>query len=244
VSKVIVITGAGSGLGKTLARHFARNGDQVVLLGRTFAKLQTLAGEIGPAALPIACDVSDPDAVRSAFDQIMKTHGRVDVLINNAALAQFTTLGDASDDHIFTTVGTNLIGTLLCSRAALHVMAPGGHIINVSSESVDAPYPHHVVYQATKAGIETMSRHLQDEVRPRGIRISVVRAGPMLGEDRAVHSSPEASEAFHKACLERGMDLAQVPIARTESTLWVFQSLIDMPPDVHVDTVRFVGRKA
>ena len=170
-------------------------------------------------------------------------HGTIDVLINNAAMIDYTTLGAASDEHIIGTVNTNLVGNLLCSRAAINVMGRGGHIINVTSESVDAPYPHHVVYQATKGGVECMSRHLQDELRPQGIRVSVVRAGPMLDEDRTMQASPEAVEAFFKASLERGIDLLSLPVSRFKSVVWVFRNLIDMPSDMHVDTVRFGSRQ-
>lgn len=244
MGKVIVITGAGAGLGRALARRFHGDGDTVYLLARTLANLQSLADELGGNAFPVPCDIGQPDAVRAAFAAIDERHPTIDVLINNAAKIDYATLAEASDEHILGTVNTNLIGNILCSRAALNMMESGGHIINVSSEAVDAPYPHHVVYQATKGGIETMSRHLQDEVRPRGIRVSVVRAGPMYGEDRTWQATPEAVEAFHQACLDRGIDLSQTAVAHFNSVFWVFRSLVDMPADMHVDTVRFGGRKA
>lgn len=244
MGKILVITGAGAGLGKALAKRFHADGDTVFLLARTLAKLEATANELGDNAFAVQCDIGDPDAVRAAFASIAKRHARIDVLINNAAMIDYATLADASDAHIVGTVNTNLLGNLLCSRAAINMMEPGGHIINVSSEAVDAPYPHHVVYQATKGGIETMSRHLQDEIRPRGLRVSVVRAGPMYGEDRTWQASPEAVEAFHQACVERGIDLSVTPVAHFSSVMWVFRSLVDMPADVHVDTVRFSGRRA
>src|SRR5439155_26215742 len=135
-------------------------------------------------------------------------HPTIDVLINNAAMIDYTTLAAASDAHILGTVGTNLVGTLLCCRAAINMMGRGGHIINVSSEAVEAPYPHHVVYQATKGGIETLSKHLQNELRPQGIRVSLVRAGPMYDDERTMQASPKAVDAFHAACMERGIDLS------------------------------------
>jgi len=243
MSKVIVITGAGSGLGRALARRFAGDGDKVVLLGRTFSKIEAVAYELGANALPIACDIGNPEDVTGAFAKVAEVHGRLDVLINNAAMIDYSTLADASDAHILGTVNTNLVGNLLCSRASLNLMERGGHIINVSSESVEAPYPHHIVYQATKGGVECMSRHLQDEVKPQGIRISVVRAGPMLDEDRTMQASPEAAQAFFMACIERGIDLTKLPVSHFNSVLWVFRSLVDMPADIHVDTVRFTSRQ-
>jgi NAD(P)-dependent dehydrogenase (short-subunit alcohol dehydrogenase family) len=243
MSRVIVITGAGSGLGRALARHFGANGESVVLLARTQSRLDEVAAGIGKNALPISCDIGDPDSVRAAFTRIAERHAKVDVLINNAAMIDYATLAEASDEHILGVVATNLTGNLLCSRAAINTMDRGGHIINVSSEAVDAPYPHHVVYQATKGGIETMSRHLQDELEPRGIRVSVVRAGPMYDENQKMQAGPEAAQGFHQACVERGIDLSKMPVSHFDSVLWVFQSLVDMPADMHVDTVRFSSRR-
>lgn len=243
MSKVIVITGAGSGLGRALARQFGGDGDKVVLLGRTFSKIEAVASELGHNALPIACDIGNPDDVARAFAQVGEVHGKLDVLINNAAMIDYSTLSAASDAHILGTVNTNLVGNLLCSRAAINMMERGGHIINVTSESVETPYPHHVVYQATKGGVECMSKHLQDEVKPQGIRISVVRAGPMLDEDRTMQASPEAVQDFYMACIERGIDLSKMPVSQFTSVLWVFRTLVDMPADMHVDTVRFTSRQ-
>jgi NAD(P)-dependent dehydrogenase (short-subunit alcohol dehydrogenase family) len=243
MGKVIVITGAGSGLGRALARRFAADGDQVVLLGRTLSKLEKVAKELGDRALPVACDIGAPGAVKTAFAKIAARHSKIDVLINNAAMIDYTTLAEASDEHLLGTVHTNLLGNLLCSRGAINMMGRGGHIINVSSEAVDAPYPHHVAYQATKGGIETMSRHLQDELKPQGIRVTVVRAGPMFDEDYKMQAGPEAAQRFHQACVERHIDLRAMPVARFESVMWVFRSLIDMPADMHVDTVRFSSRQ-
>ncbi len=244
MSKIIVITGAGSGLGRALARRFASDGDKVVLLGRTFSKLEAVATELGERALPVACDIADPDSVRAAFAAIAKLHSKVDVLINNAAMIDYTTLADASDEHILGTVGTNMLGNMFCSRAALGMMEPGGHIINVTSEAVDAPYPHHVCYQATKGGVECMSRHLQDEIKPRGIRVTVVRAGPMMDADYRMQAGEQAARAFHEACIERGMDLSKTAVTQFSSVTWVFRTLVDSPADMHVDTVRYTGRHA
>ncbi|MGE3691782.1 MAG: SDR family oxidoreductase [Novosphingobium sp.] len=242
MAKVIVITGAGSGLGRAIARMFAQDGDNVVLLGRTLSKLERVAAELGDRAMPVACDIGDPDQVRAAFAQIAERHGKIDVLINNAAMIDYATIAEASDAHILGVISTNLTGNVLCTRSALNMMEPGGHIINVTSEAVDAPYPHHVAYQATKGGVECMSRHLQDEVRPMGIRISVVRAGPMYDADYTMQASPEAAAAFHAACIERGIDLSKTAVSQFESVVWVFRALVDSPADMHVDTVRMGGR--
>ncbi|HEX7852457.1 MAG TPA: SDR family oxidoreductase [Sphingobium sp.] len=243
MSKVIVITGAGSGLGRALARCFVADGDHVVLLGRTMSKLEAVVGELGDNALAVGCDVGNPDSVRAAFAKIAERHPKIDVLINNAAKIDYSTLARASDSHIIDIVMTNLAGNMFASRAAINMMERGGHIINVTSVSVEEPYPHHVVYQGSKGGVEAMSKHLQDELRPDGIRVTVVRAGPMLDEDYQAQSGAEESAAFFQASLERGMNLMEMPVSHFKSITWVFRSLIDMPDDMHVDTLRFNSRK-
>ena len=242
MGKVIVITGGGSGLGRALARGFAGDGDKVCVLGRTLTKLEKVAGELGNTAVPVQCDIGSPASVEAAFAQIAGQNAKIDVLINNAAKIDYSTLAEASDAHIVDTINTNLLGTLLCTRAATAMMERGGHVINVTSVSVDEPYPLHVVYQATKGGVETMSKHLQDEVRARGIRITVVRAGPMTDEDHIVQSDPEAAGKFFQASLDRGIDLTKIPVSHFSSIVGVFRFLVDTPADVHVETIRFNSR--
>src|SRR5579862_7083628 len=86
VAKVVVITGAGAGLGRAIARKLAGRGEQLVLLGRTLAKVQTVATELGSGALAVECDVGQPESVRAAFALIAQRHPKLDVLINNAAV--------------------------------------------------------------------------------------------------------------------------------------------------------------
>ncbi len=86
MSKVIVITGAGVGLGRALARAFVEDGNSVALLGRTAAKVEAVAEELGDRAMAVGCDVASPESVRAAFAAIAEKHQRVDVLINNAAI--------------------------------------------------------------------------------------------------------------------------------------------------------------
>ena len=134
--KTVVITGAGAGLGRALARRLSADGDSVVLLGRGFAKVQAVASELGARALALECDVSSPDSVRAAFDAISRRHPSIDVLINNAVFYQPFLIAEAPDDQIVKTIGTNFTGAVLCARAAIPLMRRGSQIINVSSESV------------------------------------------------------------------------------------------------------------
>jgi meso-butanediol dehydrogenase / (S,S)-butanediol dehydrogenase / diacetyl reductase len=243
VAKVIVITGAGVGLGRALARRFSADGDSVVLLGRTLAKVEAAAAEIGERAMAAACDVASPDSVRSAFAAIAARHPRIDVLINNAARFEPFLIAEASDAQLLDIVGTNLTGPMLCARAAIPMMGRGGHIINVSSESVGMVFPHLVVYQSSKAGLERFSEGLHHELEPSGIRVTSVRAGQMFEPGKVWNINPAAAVAFQKATAAVGLNLRERPITHFDSVTNVFRALLDLPADVTVQNVRLHARK-
>lgn len=244
MSKVIVITGAGVGLGRALARRFASEGDSVVLLGRTFSKVEAAAAEIGAKAMAVGCDVSSPQSVRAAFEQIAKKHPRIDVLINNAAVFEPFLIAEATDEQIVNTVNTNLTGAMLCVRSALPLMQAGSHIINVSSESVGMRFPHLVAYQTSKAGLERFSEGLHHELEPNGIRVTSVRAGQMFEEGKTWDVSPEARMRFGKAAMEAGVNLRERPISQFISVTNAFRALIDMPADLHTIHMSLSARKS
>lgn len=244
MSKVIVITGAGVGLGRALARRFASEGDQVVLLGRTFSKVKAAADEIGERAMAVACDVSSPASVKAAFAEIAQRHPRIDVLVNNAALFAPFTVEEATDEQIMLTLATNLGGPILCARSAIPLMGRGSHIINVSSESVDLPFPHLILYQSSKAGLERFSSGLQKELEPSGIRVTAVRAGQMMEEGKVWDVPPEARMRFGKAAMEAGINLRDRPISQFTSVTQVFRALIDLPEDLHAAHITLYARKS
>jgi len=243
VSKVIVITGAGVGLGRALARRFVADGERVVLLGRTPAKIQAVATQLGEKALAIECDVASPESVKSAFAQIKTAHPRIDVLINNAAVYQPFLVEEATDDQIVKTIATNLTGAILCVRAALPLMGKGGHIINVSSESVGMYFPHLVLYQSSKAGLERFSQGLHHELDPKGIRVTTVRAGQMMDADKTWEVEPAAAMRFAQAAMAAGLNLRERPITHYTSVTNLFRAVIDMPADLHAQTVYLHARK-
>jgi meso-butanediol dehydrogenase / (S,S)-butanediol dehydrogenase / diacetyl reductase len=243
VSKTIVITGAGVGLGRALARRFAAEGHAVVVLGRTASKVEAVARELGERALAVGCDVASPDSVRAAFAAIAKRHPRIDVLINNAAVFEPFEVAEGSDTQILGAIGTNLAGPILCARAAIPLMGRGGHIINVSSESVKLPFPHLLVYQSTKAGLERFSEGLHTELEPSGIRVTTVRAGQMYEEGKVWNADPQAQMRFAKAALAAGINLRERPIAQFTSVTNVFALLIDLPADLTATHISLHARK-
>lgn len=243
MSKNIVITGAGIGLGRALARRFVRDGDSVVLLGRTPAKLETLATELGGQAVAATCDVSSPASVRAAFEFIGRSYPRIDVLINNAAVYEPFLIADGTDAQILDAIATNLAGPMFCARAAIPLLGRGGHIINVSSESVGMRFPYLVAYQSTKAGLERFSEGLHHELEPRGIRVTTVRAGQMIEEGKTWNVDPQTAMRFAQAAAEAGLKLREMPKSHVDSVTNVFRALIDLPPDVHVASVGVHARR-
>ena len=244
MSKVIVISGAGVGLGRALARRFAKEGERVVLLGRTLEKVQTAAREIGERALAIHCDVSSPESVKAAFAEIAQHQPRIDVLINNAAVYEPFLIVEATDDQIMKPLLTNLAGAVLCARSAIPLMGRGSHIINVSSESVELQHlPHMVMYQCSKAGLERFTSGLQRELEPSGIRVSAVRAGSMYEEGKTFNADMNALIRFHQAAAEAGIHLRERPLSHFNSATQVFRSLIDLPEDLQALTVTLVARR-
>lgn len=243
MSRIIVITGAGVGLGRALARRFAADGDSVVLLGRTATKINAAAKEIGERAMAVACDVASPDSVRTAFAAIAERHPKIDVLINNAAVFEPFQIVNATDEQILGTVATNLAGPMLCARSAIPMMNPDGHIINVTSESVGMPFPHLSVYQSSKAGLEQFSLSLYRELDASGIRVSNVRAGSMFEDGKSWDVDPDAALQFYNAALAAGINLGERPLSQFTSVTNVFRALIDLPPDLHAFSINLHGRK-
>ena len=243
MAKVIVITGAGAGLGRAVARRFAADGETVVLLGRNVGKVQTVAAELGEHVLALGCDVTSPDSVRAAFARIAERHPRVDVLINNAAVYEPFLIAEATDEQILKSVTTNLAGPIFCARSAIPLMGEGSHIINVTSESIGMLFPHLVMYQSSKAGLERFSQGLHHELEPKGIRVTTVRAGQMMDEDKIWEVDPQAAMRFMQATMAVGLNLRERPISHYKSVTNIFRALIDLPPDLHTQTVFLHARK-
>jgi meso-butanediol dehydrogenase / (S,S)-butanediol dehydrogenase / diacetyl reductase len=243
MSKTIVITGAGAGLGRALARRFAADGEKVLLLGRTLSKVEKVAAELGDRAMALQCDVGSPDSVRDAFATIARRYPRIDVLINNAAVYQPFVIAEATDQQILQAVTVNLAGPVFCSRSAIPLMGRGGHILNVTSESVGMHFPHLVMYQSSKAGLERFSEGLYHELDASGIRVTTVRAGQMIDADKTWDVDPAVLARFAQAAMGAGLNLMERPISQFTSVTNVFRALIDLPADLHAAVVTLHARK-
>jgi meso-butanediol dehydrogenase/(S,S)-butanediol dehydrogenase/diacetyl reductase len=197
--RTMVITGAGRGLGRTMTRRFVAEGAQVVAAARDLARLEEAIAPLGDKAFAVAADLGDPEGVDRVFAEAEKRFGKLDVLINNAAIYDFFRIEEPSAERIRTSVHANLLAPMLCTRAAVPLLkkAGGGDIINVSSETVRNPFNMLTVYAATKAGLESFSSGTKHELRADNIRVTTLRLGAMYDEDRkSVDAMPEAIQAF------------------------------------------------
>jgi NAD(P)-dependent dehydrogenase (short-subunit alcohol dehydrogenase family) len=138
---------------------------------------------------------------------------------------------------------TNLVGPIFCARSAIPMMERGGLIINVSSESVNLPFAHLLLYQTSKAGLERFSLGLQDELEDKGIRTCIVRAGQMFGPGATLDMDPVAAARFMEATMKRGINPMARGLSQYDSVTEIFRSLIDLPGDLHVDLVSAHARR-
>jgi NADP-dependent 3-hydroxy acid dehydrogenase YdfG len=183
--KVVVITGASSGLGEAAARLLAKEGAKLVLGARRLDRLQALAGalSLGEDAI-LQTDVTDVGQVRRLVDHAVKTHGRVDVVINNAGLMPHSPLERGKVEDWDRMIDVNIKGVLYGIAAALPHMKTqkSGHIINVSSVAGHKVGPGGAVYAATKHAVRVISEGLRQEVKPYNIRTTIISPGALATE--------------------------------------------------------------
>jgi NADP-dependent 3-hydroxy acid dehydrogenase YdfG len=180
--KVIVITGASSGLGEAAAKHLAEQGAKVVLGARRIDRLQALAEELsknGNQAIALATDVTQVEQVKALVNEAIKEFGRIDVIINNAGLMPHSPLNRLKIDEWNQMIDVNIKGVLYGIAAALPHMQQQkfGHIINVSSVAGHKIGPNGVVYSATKHAVRVISEGLRQEVKPYNIRTTIISPG-------------------------------------------------------------------
>ena len=180
--RVALVTGAASGIGRSVALALARAQWAVVLAGRRLAPLEKAAREGGARCTPMQCDVSDEASVDALFARIQAEAGRLDLLFNNAGIASPPTpLEETSADSWRSVIDTNLTGTFLCTRAAFRLMKTqrpaGGRIINNGSISATAPRPRMIAYTASKHAVTGLTKATALEGRPHDIACGQIDIG-------------------------------------------------------------------
>ncbi|HEX4370982.1 MAG TPA: SDR family oxidoreductase [Rhizomicrobium sp.] len=183
--KVVVITGASSGLGEATARALANEGAKLVLGARRMDRLKALASELslGDKAA-VQTDVSDYAQVKHLVDHAVKTHGHIDVILNNAGLMPLSPLDRLKIEDWDRMIDVNIKGVLYGIAAVLpHMKAQkSGHIINVSSVAGHRVRPTSTVYSATKTAVRVISEGLRQEVTPYNIRTTIISPGAVSSE--------------------------------------------------------------
>jgi NADP-dependent 3-hydroxy acid dehydrogenase YdfG len=185
--KIVVVTGASSGLGQATARLLSVQGATVVLGARRADRLESLAKELkrhGGKALAVTTDVTRREQVKTLVDSAVQTYGRVDVMINNAGLMPQAPLEWLKIDEWNQMVDINIKGVLYGIAAALPHMQrqKAGHFINVSSVAGHRVGPGFAVYAATKYAVCALSEGLRQEVKPYNIRTTVISPGAVVTE--------------------------------------------------------------
>ncbi|WP_152364626.1 SDR family NAD(P)-dependent oxidoreductase [Microlunatus speluncae] len=175
--RVVIITGAGSGIGKTLAEAFTAEGAAVTVLDTNAAAVEETVGGL-PGATGRTVDVTDREAVRAAVTTTEARHGRVDVLINNAAVCQDTPFLELTEQQWDAEVDVSLKGAFLCSQAVLPGMIDrgGGSIVNIGSVN-GAQFLGNEAYSAAKAGLLSLTRSIAVQYGSSGIRCNTVVPG-------------------------------------------------------------------
>jgi 3-hydroxy acid dehydrogenase/malonic semialdehyde reductase len=174
------VTGATSGFGKAIASRFAREGWQVVAIGRREERLRELAAELGACCHPVALDIRDRGAVFTQLGSLPGPFDLVDVLVNNAGLALgLETAPEADPDDWDTMIDTNVKGLLYATRAMLPAMVArgAGHVVNLGSIAGSWPYPGANTYGATKAFVQQFSNNLRADLLGTGVRVTNVEPG-------------------------------------------------------------------
>src|SRR4051812_18354828 len=202
--KVVVITGASSGLGETAARHLAALGATVVLGARRVERIRSMADALtkaGGKALAVETDVVRRDQVRRLGDAAVETYGRIDVVVNNAGLMPLSPLDRLKGDEWDRMIDVNIKGVLYGIAAALPHMQrqKAGHIITVSSVAGHKVRGGGAVYSATKHAVRALSEGLRQEVKPYNIRTTIISPGVVATELPDSITEPDIAERMRKA---------------------------------------------
>ena len=216
-SKIAIVTGAGSGIGKAVAVALAQNGYSVVLAGRHSETLEATARETihtGSHSLVVVADVTDPAAVRDLFAKTKEAFGRLDLLFNNAGVSgRAVPLEDLTYEKWKSIVDTNLTGAFLCTQEAFKIMKDqdprGGRIINNGSISAHSPRPNSAPYTASKHGVTGLTKVTSLDGRKYDIACGQIDIGNAASEmtDRMSKGVPQANGTV---AVEPRMNLADV----------------------------------
>lgn len=236
--KVAIVTGASKGMGSHFVDALAGAGARIAAFARPSAELDALAAKHGDAVAPIACDVGDPGQVDAAIAAAAARFGRIDILVNNAAIFHPFKLEESTVDQVERHVRVNLLGPIWCIRAAIpHLRATAGHVVSITSESVRMPFPFLSVYAATKAGLEVLGTALRDELREDGIRVTTLRSGSVSGGAGGADWDPDTAQRFFATIQRTGHAAFTGDSTSPETMAATLLAIVSLPVDVNLDLV-------
>jgi NAD(P)-dependent dehydrogenase (short-subunit alcohol dehydrogenase family) len=196
--KIAIITGGGSGIGKSIAEKFSSNNIYSIVIGRNPEKLAAVKEVLGENGKTLQFDLSDLKAIPELVQQINKDHGSIDVLVNNAGINQKKDFIEVTDEEFQNVMTTNLNAVFSLSREVVKIMLVqgSGSIINISSMAAMYGLPRVIAYSASKTAIEGITRAMAVELSGRGIRINAIAPGFIVTDmtDKALNSDPERKQ--------------------------------------------------
>ncbi|MFT5089598.1 MAG: NAD(P)-dependent dehydrogenase (short-subunit alcohol dehydrogenase family) [Planctomycetota bacterium] len=215
-NQVVIVTGAGRGIGRVIAMDAFKSGAKLAIGSRTTGELETLAAEIkeaGGECMYHALDVTNVDSMKAFFEAVIAHYGRIDVLINNAGYNKLAKIVDYDEELYDLIVDANLKNVFFCSQIAARQMitqGSGGAIVNISSQAGVVGAPERGPYSGAKGGVNNMTRTMAAEWAEYGIRVNVVAPtvtrSPMA--EQAMSDSQAFADAVRTKNLLRG-DLAE-----------------------------------
>ncbi|MEU0660845.1 SDR family oxidoreductase [Streptomyces lavendulocolor] len=231
VPRIAVVTGAGSGIGRSVALALAEDGWSLALAGRRAEPLRETAALAGTDALCVPTDVTSPDAVTALFAAARDRFGRVDLLFNNAGTfaGGGTPVEDLDHETWRAVVDVNLTGAFLCAQAAYRQMKEqspqGGRIINNGSISAHVPRPHSVAYTATKHAMTGLTKSLSLDGRPYRIACGQIDVG---------NAATDMTRRMETGILQANGDLAVEPVMDAADVARTVAHMAALPLEANV----------
>jgi NAD(P)-dependent dehydrogenase (short-subunit alcohol dehydrogenase family) len=202
--KTAIVTGGAGGIGAATCRRLVEDGARVVVADVEYDAAQSVAGELGDAASAVELDLASAESIRQTMDGVMSSHGRIDVLDNNAALvnpdifSRDLTVGDVDPDVLDAMYEVNVRGTTLATKYALpHMIAGGGGVvINIATVSAVSSDVSHVGYAVTKSAIYALTQAIATQYGKAGVRCVAISPGMILTERTRQNTGPEHIESM------------------------------------------------